>query len=94
MRRQGSRTYKSKVESLNWVVVTAPLSRIHLFSILPDYYFWSFLQLIQGLRMVKSETRLAFAPSAWDEIHGIDKNGDAFHVPTELVNTWVAKTVV
>ena len=44
--------------------------------------------------MVKSETRLAFAPSAWDEIHGIDKNGDAFHVPTELVNTWVAKTVV
>ena len=44
--------------------------------------------------MVKSETRLAFAPSAWDEIHRIDKNGDAFHVPTELVNTWVAKTVV
>ena len=32
--------------------------------------------------MVKSETRLAFVPSAWDEIHGIDKNGDAFHAPT------------
>ena len=44
--------------------------------------------------MVKSVTRLAFAPSAWDEIHGIDKNGDTLHSPTEQVNTWVAKTVV